>query len=78
MKSTLFIEYQDEIFVPRPTSVAAGQIRDCWISSCLRKKAKIAAPFYWDWLERRGKLCRLTEIENGFEVKHVSGSLQEP
>jgi hypothetical protein len=69
MKSTLIIEYDNVIYVPRPTSVSAGQARSVWLKGCLRREPHIAHPDMWEWLKERASEKILVETELGFEIR---------
>lgn len=69
MKSTQLIEYENVLYVPRPTSVFAGHSRDIWVKNCLGKSPHIAHPDFWAWLSERGDKKMLIETEGGFEIK---------
>lgn len=72
MKETLFVEENNNIYVPRPTSVAAGQSRSIWILKTLNKKSSIVSPDLWEHLKKNNKLKKLIETENGFEIIDLS------
>ena len=71
MKSAQLIEYENVLYVPRPTSVFAGHARDIWIKNCLGKSPHIAHPDFWEWLAERGEKKVLTETASGFEIQAV-------
>ena len=69
MKSTPIIEYESVIYVPRPTSAAAGQARSLWVKSCLQRESHIAHPDMWEWLKERASEKVLMETDTGFEIR---------
>jgi hypothetical protein len=80
MKSTQFIESEEIIYLPRPTSVNAGQARSIWVKECLNKDSYIASPEYWDLLAKFHPVKTLIENEDGFfilnqEVQNEKGFL---
>ena len=68
MKSTQFIEGDDVVYLPRPTSVNAGQARSIWVKRCLNKASHITSPEYWDLLAKFHPIKNLVENEDGFFV----------
>lgn len=52
-RETLFIETEDRIYVPRPTSVNAGHSRYIWMKRCLGKECHIASSDYWNELAHK-------------------------
>ena len=63
MKETLFIEYGETLYVPRPSSANAGKARSSWIKKILNKDSTIASPEYWEQLAKNNKVQKL--VENG-------------
>lgn len=72
MKETLFIEFENDIFVPRPTSVNAGLARSIWMKKFfLNRNVIIAAPSTWEYLKKNGKVQKLVEREEQFLVEEL-------
>ncbi len=74
MKSTLFLEHEGKIYVPRPTSVNAGLSRSIWIKQCIKRDSHVTHPDLWDKLKEVCEVKMLKETPEGFEVVNVPGS----
>lgn len=68
MKKTEFIEGDDVVYLPRPTSVNAGQARSIWVKKCLNKPSHIASPEYWNLLAKFHPVKILVESKDGFVI----------
>lgn len=70
MKETIFIEFENDIFVPKPTSVNAGLARSIWMKKFfLYRNIIIAAPSTWEFLEKNGKIKKLVERNEQFSIE---------
>ena len=58
-RETLYIDVGEKVYVPRPSSVFAGQARDIWVSKCLGVECRIASPEYWNELAHKFPVSRL-------------------
>jgi len=63
--STEFIEFNGIIYLPRPTSVGAGQARHLWFARLIHKQPGIAHPDYWAELAEKNTIKTLVEYEDG-------------
>jgi hypothetical protein len=68
MKTTDFIEFENVIYLPRPSSVNAGQSKQLWVQTCLNREPHIAHPDMWEWLLERAKVKTLVENEDSFFI----------
>lgn len=59
-RETLYIDVGEKVYLPRPSSVFAGQARDAWASKCLNKACRIASAEYWNELAHQHPVGRLS------------------
>jgi hypothetical protein len=71
VKQTLFIEFGDKIYVPRPTSANAGMARSIWIQKLLNKESYIVSPDTWDSLSKNNKVQKLIEYNDGYSIEDL-------
>ena len=71
MRETLFIEYEDQLCVPRPSSANAGRSRSMWIKELLNKDSFIASPDMWEKLSKTNKIKKLKENGESYLIEEL-------
>ena len=67
-----------DLYLPRPTSVNAGQARSIWVKRCLNKASHITSPEYWDLLAKFHPVKTLVENEDGFFILEQENQNDSP
>ena len=59
-RETIYIETEDRIYLPRPTSVNSGHARSIWVKKCLGRENHIASVDYWNELAHKYPIWKLS------------------
>ena len=71
-RKTEFIETEECVFLPRPTSVFGGMARHKWFKRLTGKSPHIASPDLWSKLCCKHDVFKLIEYDNGhWEIQGV-------